>query len=192
MSAFCSRMDRPLKCPNLYPLKREQVLMFFKGVCVCLHLGYELRAFNSDYKCVCVCVCLLFSIGTSELTVYAYTVWRRCCHLKWVCVYVCFAMYVCVRTHTHTCCRLLERITSFKEYEIQHLLKSDTLWHRFEAMKVRLERHGSSFLCTESWVYVIGLRPVKFPLKRHAPEGETKLPLKAFSLVSFFKIYIYI
>lgn len=24
-------------------------------------------------------------------------------------------------------CRLLERITSFKEYEIQHLLKSDTL-----------------------------------------------------------------
>lgn len=53
-------------------------------------------------------------------------------------------------------------------------------------MKVRLERHGSSFLCTESWVYVIGLRPVKFPLKRYAPEGETKLPLKAFHLYLFY------
>ena len=53
-------------------------------------------------------------------------------------------------------------------------------------MKVRLERHGSSFLCTESWVYVIGLRPVKFPFKRFAPEGETKLPLKAFHLYLFY------
>lgn len=51
---------------------------------------------------------------------------------------------------------------------------------------MRLERHGSSFLSTESWVYVIALRPVKFPLKRRAPEGETKLPLKVFHLYLFY------
>lgn len=98
---------------------------------------------------------------------------RRSVYVYFPCARVC----VCVSAHVHglfPCCRLLERITSFKEYEIQHLLKSDTLWHCFEAMKVRLERHGSSFLSAELWVYVIASRPVKFPLKRHAPEGEDK------------------
>ena len=51
-------------------------------------------------------------------------------------------------------------------------------------MKVRLERHGSSFLSAELWVYVIALRPVKFPLKRHAPEGEDKAATSSVSLVS--------
>lgn len=103
----------------------------------------------------------------------------------WISVCLCVACCVCVHRllFIHFCRRLLERITSFKEYEIQHLLKSDTPWHCFEAMKVRLERHGSAFLSTESWVYVIGLRPVKFQLKRCAPEWETKLPLKAFECI---------
>lgn len=104
---------------------------------------------------------------------------------------LCALQCLCVCVRARTCffffsCRLLERITSFKEYEIQHLLKSDTVWHRFEAMKVRSERRRSSFLRTESWVYVIASRPVKFPLKRRAPEGETKLPLKAFFTCGFF------
>lgn len=105
-----------------------------------------------------------------------------------VCLCVLHNVWVCVCAHTFFffCRRLLERITSFKEYEIQHLLKSDTLWHCFEAMKVRLERHGSSFLSMQSWVYVIGSRPVKSPLKRFAPEGKTKLPLKAFHLYLFY------
>lgn len=144
---------------------------------------------------VSVCMCLLF---------YQYIRNRVCMDIQYVrlytvdsvviwseCVFTCAlqCVRVCVCAHGlfffFFCRRLLERITSFKEYEIQHLLKSDTVWHCFEAMKVRLERHGSSFLSTESWVYVIGLRPVKFPLKRHAPEGETKLPLKTFHLYLF-------
>lgn len=57
-----------------------------------------------------------------------------CMHVQYVCL-VCtlHCVYMCVHGLSSPffsfffCLRLLERITSFKEYEIQHLLKSDTL-----------------------------------------------------------------
>lgn len=149
MSTFSSRTVRLLNM-HFYPFNCEQAIIFTS---LCLQFGISAFIFG----------CL----SSTPLLVQAVFVYV---HFPYVCV--------CVSAHVRgvfpPCCRLLERITSFKEYEIQHLLKSDTLWHCFEAMKVRLERHGSSFLSAELWVYVIALRPVKFPLKRHGPEGEDK------------------
>lgn len=139
--------------------------------------------------CVCVCLCLLFCRDgvcvqyvqyACLYTVNSVVIWSEpvcLCVLCNVCVWTFFFFFFCRR--------LLERITSFKEYEIQHLLKSDTLWHCFEAMKVRLERHGSSFSPQSRGFMSLGWGQLSFHWSVMPQRERQSCHLKRFTCIFF-------
>lgn len=140
-------------------------------------------------QCVCVCLCLLFCRDgvcvqyvqyACLYTVNSVVIWSEpvcLCVLCNVCVWTFFFFFFCRR--------LLERITSFKEYEIQHLLKSDTLWHCFEAMKVRLERHGSSFSPQSRGFMSLGWGQLSFHWSVMPQRERQSCHLKRFTCIFF-------
>lgn len=139
-----------------------------------------------------VCICLLFSISTLPfvsmhmvLHVHNYIVDPFSFGTQFVFMCALQSMSECTWTFFSFAVGFLSGLQLLKSMRF-NTSSNLTLWHRFEAMKVRLERHRSSFLSTESWSYVIALRPVKFPLKRHAPEGEDKAATWSVSLISLF------
>lgn len=159
---------------NVYTPWARAVFTFSKlaqNVCV------YLLAVHYQYITICI---YAHGISCAQLHCRPFCLWNS------ICVYVCFAEYEWMHMDVFSFAvgfqSGLQLLKSMRFNTSSNL----TLWHRFEAMRVRLERHRSSFLSTESWSYVIALRPVKFPLKRHAPEGEDKAATWSVSLISLF------